>query len=151
MNKNPIQNDDIILLQTANEDSCNDRIDPDIIPISFADHSVIGGGDMSSVGHHQRLSPGASSDVSSGQGEQYLINPEMRTDGTFAKESIKSLFRGPAFGDALDLSPAKALGHNDHCQPLPKTPVRSNVTLRQHYEKNITNLLAPPVAKIPNR
>ena len=144
MNNNPIQNDDIILLQTANEDNRNDRIDPDIIPISFADHSVIGGGDMSSVGHHQRLYPGASSDVSSGQGEQYRIIPEMLTDGTFAEESMDScfpsLFPGPGSSEGHDLSPAKAQGHEDHCQPLPKTPVHCNVGLRPHHGKNIANL-----------
>ena len=67
----------ISLLQTANEDNRNDRIYLDIIPISFADHSVIGGGDTSTVG--QSLYPGACSDVSSGQGELYCIIPEVLT------------------------------------------------------------------------
>ena len=142
MNNNAIQNDDIILLQTANDDNSNDRIDHDIFPISFADHSVISRGDMSTVGHHQRLYPGSSSDVSSGQGEQYRIIPEMLTDGTFAEESMDScfLFPGPASGEAHDLSPSKAQGHDYHCQPLAKTPVHSNVGLRPQHGKNITNL-----------
>ena len=138
MNNNAINNYNIILLQTANDDNSNDRMDHDIIPISFADHSVISRGDMSTVGHHQRLYPGSSSDVSSGQGEQYRIIPEMLTDGTFAEESMDScfpsLFPGPASGEANDLS------HDDHCQPLAKTPVHSIVGLRPKHGKNITNL-----------
>ena len=74
---NAIQNDDISLLQIANEDNRNDRIYLDIIPISFADHSVIGGGDTSTVG--QSLYPGACSDVNNGQGELYCTIPEMLT------------------------------------------------------------------------
>ena len=150
MNNNAIQNDDIILLQTANEDGRNDRMDPDIIPISFADHTVIGGGDMSTVGTHQRLYPGPSSDVSSGgpshvTGEQYRIIPEMLTDGTFHEESMDScfpsLFPGPASSEAHDLSPAKTQGHDlHHGQPVPKTPVHNNVGLRPPHGKNITNL-----------
>ena len=86
---NAIQNDDISLLQTANEDNRNDRIYHDIIPISFADHSVISGGDSSTVGHS--LYPGACSDVSNGLGELYCIIPEMQTYDKFAKESLNSL------------------------------------------------------------
>ena len=123
---NAIQNDDISLLETANEENRNDRIYHDIIPISFADHSVISGGDISTVGHS--LYPGASSDVSSGQGELYRMIPEMLTYDTFAEESLNTLL------------PAKAQGNEDHCQFLVKTPAHSNVGLRPHQGKDITNL-----------
>ena len=86
---NAIQNDDISLLETADEENCNDRIYHDIIQISFADHSVIGGGDTSTVGHS--LYPGACSDVSNGLGELYCIIPEMLTYDKFAEESLNSI------------------------------------------------------------
>ena len=153
MNNNAIQNDDIILLQTTNEDNRNINTDPDIIPISFGDNVVIGGGDMSTVGHSQRLYPGSSSDSggpSHVTGEQYRIIPEILSDGTFHEDAMDSCFpslfpgTGPASSsEGHDLSPAKSQGQ-DHCQPVPKTPVHNSAGLRPHG-KNITNLQQSPV------
>ena len=47
INNNAIQNDDIILLQTTDEDNRNINNEPDIIPISFGDSPVVNSDIMS--------------------------------------------------------------------------------------------------------
>ena len=148
MNNNAIQNDDIILLQTADEDSRNINTDPDIIPISFSDSVVAGPGDMAAVPQTQRLYPSATD-----SGEQYRIIPEILSDGTFHEETIDSCFSlfpgpGPAPGDTQELSPAKAQSqdHHHHSAGV-KTPVHTNPGhLRHGHGKTMSKLQQSPAA-----
>ena len=132
MNNNAIQNDDIILLQTADEDSRNINTDPDIIPISFSDSVVAGPGDMAAVPQTQRLYPSATD-----SGEQYRIIPEILSDGTFHEETIDSWFSlipgpVPTPGDTQELSPAKAQSQDQHHSAGVNTPVHNNVGHLRH-------------------
>ena len=147
MNNNAIQNDDIILLQTADEDSRNINTDPDIIPISFSDSVVAGPGDMAAVRQTQRLYPWATD-----SGEQYRIIPEILSDGTFHEETIDSCFSlipgpVPAPGDTQELSPAKAQSqdHQHHSAGV-KTPVHNNLGHLRHGHGKTKQQQQPPVA-----
>ena len=149
MNNNAIQNDDIILLQTADEDSRNINTDPDIIPISFSDSVVAGPGDMAAVRQTQRLYPSATD-----SGEQYRIIPEILSEGTFHKETIDSCFSlipgpGPGPGDTQDLSPAKAQSqyHHHHSAGV-KTPVHNNLGHLRHGHVKTKQQQSPVAADI---
>ena len=105
MNNNPMQNEDIILLQTTEDQSRNIQADQDIIPISFGDTG------SSVVSHYQQdkinLIVSESGQV---QGEQFRIMPEiLPDDGTFHEETIDSclsLFPSSS-AEPQDLSPGK--------------------------------------------
>ena len=105
MNNNPMQNEDIILLQTTEDESRNIQADQDIIPISFGDTG------SSVVSHYQQdkinLIVSESGQV---QGEQFRIMPEiLPDDGTFHEETIDSclsLFPNSST-EPQDLSPGK--------------------------------------------
>ena len=148
MNNNAIQNDDIILLQTADEDSRNINTDPDIIPISFSDSVVAGPGDMAAVRQTQQLYPSATD-----SGEQYRIIPEILSDGTFHEETIDSCFSlfpgpGPAPGDTQELRPAKpqSQDHQHHLAGV-KTPVHNNPGhLHLGHGKTMSKLQQSPAA-----
>ena len=168
MNNNPIPNEDIILLQ-ADEANRNINNDPDIIPISFGDNSVISHNSDMSVSHQSRLyqpntgvstihshtlnpndkmnlivSDSSPSHVTS---DQYRIIPEMLSDGAFHEETIDSclsLFPGPSghASDVQDLSPSPSKSHDTGHGV--KTPVHHNSN-RHHQGKNIANLQQSPV------
>ena len=113
MNNNPMQNDDIILLQTTDEQNRNIEADQDIIPISFGDTaSSVSHYQSSNSLHHTDKINLIVSETGQVQGEQFRIMPEiLPDDGTFHEETIDSclsLFPSSS-GEPQDLSPGK--GH----------------------------------------
>lgn len=137
MNNNAMQNDDIILLQTTEDQSRSiHNNDPDIIPISFGETTVSNAHEMSNqrLYHNQIQNDKINLIVSEGGqvSEQYRIIPEMLSDGTFHEETIDSclsLFPNHNSSEPQDLSPVKTQ------ESLPK--VNANNTQRQG--KNISN------------
>ena len=111
MNNNPMQNDDIILLQTTEDQSRNIQADQDIIPISFGDTgSSVSHYQSSNNLHHTDKINLIVSETGQVQGEQFRIMPEiLPDDGTFHEETIDSclsLFPSSS-AEPQDLSPGK--------------------------------------------
>ena len=171
INNNPIQNDDIILLQSAHEDNRNINTDSDIIPISFSDNSVVTHTIDMSHCHQSRLYQGGAVSVSTPTSlglhdkmnlivsdtspshvthDQYRIIPEILSDTTFHEETIDSclaMFPGPGgsghHSEPQDLSPAKSQDPC-HSRDVIKTPIP------RHQGKNISSIQQSPVTTMEN-
>ena len=149
MNNNPMQNEEIILLQTTEEQNRNIQADQDIIPISFGDTG------NSVVSHYQQdkinLIVSESGQV---QGEQFRIMPEiLPDDGAFHEETIDSclsLFPSSS-AEPQDLSPGKAqdgggksgpVGGGRHNLPGLQTPAVPGSEVGMNISGNQTSLQA---------
>ena len=139
MNNNPNTND-IILLQSADDDNRNNE--PDIIPLSFGDNTVVThSSDMlgspssrlyntnNSINLNDKINL-IVSEPSALSGEQYRIIPEMLPDdATFQQDSIDSClpFTFPHTNTNLSDSPhslSSMKSNNENMNTVSRTPVR---------------------------
>jgi len=116
MNNNAMQNDDIILLQTTEEQTRSiHNNDPDIIPISFGETTASHAHEMQNQRLYSNQIQNEKINLIVSEGgqvsDQYRILPEMLPDGTFHEETIDSclsLFPNHNSSEPQDLSPVKS-------------------------------------------